>query len=182
MWEKDVNAVQRGKAFNFEQLRVRMEQNAKVINTTKNTVINENNDEIIKNVEAKDFTLESNIKTINVSKIDMIEHFSINKVCLKCNKHIIQTTSDILKCDFCKYTMRKDSCTSSVVVKIVVTDSSSPSDNNIHLVIFHNELVQLLKTEEVYDEQFVSLSLFKLENVKLTFESKRNVVKNIEQL
>jgi len=78
--------------------------------------------------------------------------------------------------------MRKDSCKSSVVVKIVVTDSSSPSDNNIHLVIFHNELVQLLKTEEVYNEQFVSLSLFKLENLKLTFESKRNVVKNIEQL
>jgi len=78
--------------------------------------------------------------------------------------------------------MRKDSCKSSLVVKIVVTDCSSPSNNNIHLVIFHNELVQLLKTEEVYDEQFVSLSLFKLENLKLTFENKRNVVKNIEQL
>lgn len=111
LWEKDVNAVQRGKAFNFEQLRVRMENNTKVLNTTKNTVINENNDENLKKVEAKDFNLESNITTINVSKIDMIEHFSINKVCLKCNKHIIQTTSDyILKCDFCKYTMRKDSC------------------------------------------------------------------------
>jgi len=183
LWEKDVNAVQRGKAFNFEQLRVRMENNAKVLNTTKNTVINENNDENLKKVEAKDFNLESNIKTINVSKIDMIEHFSINKVCLKCNKHIIQNTSDyILKCDFCKYTMRKNSCKSSVVVKIVVTDSSLPSNNNIHLVIFHNELVQLLKTEEVYDEQFVSLSLFKLENLKITFENKRNVVKNIEQL
>jgi len=70
-----------------------MENNAKVLNTTKNTVINEN-DENLKKVEAKDFNFESNIKTINVLKIDMIEHFSINKVCLKCNKHIIQTNSD----------------------------------------------------------------------------------------
>ena len=184
LWESDVDAVQRGKAFNFEQLRVRMEDNTKVLNTTRNTVINENYDDNLKKVEAKDFNLESNIKTINVSKIDMIEHFSINKVCAKCNKHIVQTTSEyVLKCDFCKYMMRQDSCKSSVVVKIVVTDSSLPSENNdIHLVLFHNELVKLLKTEEVFDGQFVSSSLFKLQNLKLTFESKRNIVKNIEEL
>ena len=184
LWENDVNAVQRGKGFNFEQLRVRMEDNTKVLNTTRNTVISENNDDNLKKVEAKDFNLESNIKTITVSKIDMIEHFSINKVCAKCNKHILQTTSEYtLKCDFCKYIMRQDSCKSSVVVKIVITDSSLPSENNdIHLVLFQNELIKLLKTEEVYDEQFVSSSLFKLENLKVTFESKRNVVKNIEQL
>lgn len=184
LWENDVKAVQRGKAFNFEQLRVRMEDNTKVLNTTRNTVISENNDDDLKKVEAKDFNLESNIKTINVSKIEMIEHFSINKVCAKCNKHIIQTTSEYtLKCDFCKYIMTQDSCKSSVVVKIVITDSSLPSENNdIHLVLFQNELIKLLKTEDVYDEQFVSSSLFKLENLKVTFESKRNVVKNIEQL
>ena len=95
----------------------------------------------------------------------------------------MQTTSeDVLKCDFCKYIMRQDSCKSSVVVKVVVTDSSLPSENNdIHLVLFHNELVKLLKTE-VFDEQFVSSSLFKLQNLKLTFESKRNIVKNIGEL
>lgn len=132
LWENDVNAVQRGKTFNFEQLRVRMEDNTKVLNTTRNTVISENNNDNLKKVEAKDFNLESNIKTI-VSKIDVIEHFSTNKVRAKCNKHIIQTTSEYtctLKCDFCKYIMRQDSCKSSVVVKIVVTDSSLPSDNN----------------------------------------------------
>ena len=183
LWENDVKAVQRGKAFNFEQLRVRMEDKTKVLNTTRNMVISENNNDNLKKVEAKDFNLESNIKTI-VSKIDVIEHFSTNKVRAKCNKHIIQTTSEYtLKCDFCKYIMRQDSCKSSVVVKIVVTDSSLPSENNdIHLVLFQNELIKLLKTEDVYDEQFVSSSLFKLENLKVTFESKRNVVKNIEQL
>ena len=50
--------------------------------------------------------------------------------------------------------MRTESCKSSVIVKIVVTDSASlPSENNeIRLVLFHNELLKLLKTEEVYDE------------------------------
>ena len=80
LWESDVDAVQRGKAFNFEQLRVRMEDNTKVLNTTRNTVINENYDDNLKKVEAKDINLESNIETINVSKIDMIEFFSI--VCI----------------------------------------------------------------------------------------------------
>ena len=98
LWESDFDAVQRGKAFNFEQLRVGMEYNTKVLNTTRDMVINENYDDNLKKVEAKNFNLESNIRTINVSKIDMIEHFSINKVCAKCNKHIVQTTSD-----FCKY-------------------------------------------------------------------------------
>ena len=96
----------------------------------------------------------------------------------------MQTTSEyVLKCDFCKHIMLQVSCKLSVVVvKIVVTDSSLLSENNdIHLALFHNELVKLLKTE-VFDEQFVSSSLFELQNLKSTFESKRNIVMNIEEL
>lgn len=66
-----------------------MEDNIKVLNIIRNIVISENNDDDFKKVEVKDFNLESNIKIINVLKIEMIEYFFINKVCVKCNKYII---------------------------------------------------------------------------------------------
>lgn len=65
-----------------------MEDNIKVLNIIRNTVISENNNDNFKKVEVKDFNLESNIKII-VLKIDVIEYFFINKVRVKCNKYII---------------------------------------------------------------------------------------------
>ena len=67
--------------------------------------------------------MQSHTKSINITKIEFIEEFSVSKACLKCKKLIIQCNSQyLLKCDFCNYMMRQESCKSSVMVKIVVMD------------------------------------------------------------
>ena len=54
LWENDVTAVHKGKAFSFEQVRVRDRDNRKIFNTTKSTVITLNNDTNLNNVESTD--------------------------------------------------------------------------------------------------------------------------------
>jgi len=51
LWEKDVTAVQKRKDFNFEQVRLKVGDEKKIFNTTKNTVITVSNDSDLNNVE-----------------------------------------------------------------------------------------------------------------------------------
>ena len=123
LWEKDVTAVQKEKAFNFQQVRVRVGDGRNYFNTTKNTVISLNNDSDLNSVESIETSVQSQTRSINITKIEFIEEFSVSKACLKCKKHIIQWNSQyLLKCDFCNYMMRQENCKSSVIVKIVVMD------------------------------------------------------------
>lgn len=79
--------------------------------------------------------------------------------------------------------MRQESCKSSVLVKIVVMDFSEGMEmNELHLTVFHNNITKLLNTEEVYDENFVCSSLLQLQNLQLTYNTKRNTVIDIQQL
>jgi len=79
--------------------------------------------------------------------------------------------------------MRQENCKSYVMVKIVVKEFSEEIESNeLHLTFFHDNIAQLLNTEEIYDENFVCSSLLQLENLRLTFNVKRNTVVNIEQL
>ena len=88
--------------------RVRVRDDKKIFNTTKNTVITLNNDTKLNNVESIETSVESQGKSINIAKIEFIEEFSVSKACLKCKKHIIQWNSQyLLKCDFCNYMMRQ---------------------------------------------------------------------------
>lgn len=184
LWEKDVTAVQKEKAFNFQQVRVRVRDEKKIFNTTKSTVITLNNETELNNVESIETSVQSQTKSINITKIEFIEEFSVSKACLKCKKHIIQWNSQyLLKCDFCNYMMRQESCKSSVLVKIVVMDFSEGMEmNELHLTVFHNNITKLLNTEEVYDENFVCSSLLQLQNLQLTYNTKRNTVIDIQQL
>ena len=184
LWEKDVSAVQKGKAFNFQQVRVKLGKDKKIFNTTKNTVITVNSDASLNNIETVETTLERNIKTINVSKIEFIEQYHVSKTCVNCNKHIMQNNSEyVLKCDFCNYVMRHECTKLSAIVKIVVQDPSLEdlSNNTVHLTVFHNTIVKLLKTEDIYDEDFVCCSLLKLNDLKVTYNTKRNIVVDIEE-
>ena len=184
LWEKDVTAVQKEKAFNFQQVRVRVRDGKNFFNTTKNTVITLNNDSDLNSVESIETSVQSQTKSINITKIEFIEEFSVFKACLKCKKHIIQWNSQyLLKCDFCNYMMRQENCKSSVMVKIVVMDFSEGMEmNELHLTLFHNTISKLLNTEEVYDENFVCSSLLQLQNLQLTYNAKRNTVTDIQQL
>ena len=170
LWEKDVTAVQREKAFNFQQVRVRVRDEKKMFNTTKNTVITLNNESELNNVESIETSVQRWTKCINITKIEVIEEFSVSKACLKCKKRIIQWNSQyLLKCDFCNYMMRQESCKSSVMVKIVVMDVSEGMEmSELYLTLFHNNITKLLNTEEIYDENFVCSSLLQLQNLQLT--------------
>ena len=78
--------------------------------------------------------------------------------------------------------MRQESCKSSVLVKIVVMDFSEGMEmNELHLTVFHNNITKLHNTE-VYDENFVCSSLLQLQNLQLTYNTKRNTVIDIQQL
>ena len=122
--------------------------------------------------------MKSSTKSINITKIELIEEFSVSKACLKCKKHIIQCNSQyLLKCDFCNYMMRQENCKSYVMVKIVVTDFSEGMEmNELHLTLFHNNIAKLLNTEDIYDEDFVCSSLLQLQILQLTYNTKRNTV------
>jgi len=182
--EKDVTAVQKGKAYNFEQVRLRVTNEEKIFNTTRNTVITVNNESPLNDIESTEICVESSTKSINIAKIEMIEEFSVSKACLKCKKHIIQYNSQyLLKCDFCNCMMRQENCKSYVIVKIVVKEFSEEIESNeLHLTVFHDNIAKLLNTEERYDENFVCSSLLQLENLQWTLNVKRNTVVNIEQL
>lgn len=184
LWEKDVTGVQKGKAYNFEQVRLRVTNDEKIFNTTRNTVITVNNDTHLNDVESSELCVESSTKLINIAKIEMIEEFSVSKACLKCKKHIIQYNSQyLLKCDFCNYMMRQENCKSYVIVKIIVKEFSEETESKeLHLTVFHDNIAKLLNTEEIYDENFVCSSLLQLENLQLTFNVKCNTVVKIEQL
>ena len=184
LWEKDVDSVERGRSYNFEQVRIRDRDQQRVFNTTKYTVISLNNDSELNNIENVEVTIESTVKTITVSKIEFIEDFSVSKACSNCNKHIIQNSCEyVLKCDFCSYVMRQESTKFTVIVKIVVDHGSDDElKNTLHLAVFHSNIVKLLNTENVYDEDFVCSSLLKLKNLKITYNTKRNFVIDIEQM
>lgn len=70
LWEKDIAPVQKGKAFNFEQVRVRYRDEQKIFNTTKNTVVTENNETSLNSIDTAGATVESIIKTITVKKLN----------------------------------------------------------------------------------------------------------------
>lgn len=128
----------------------------KKFNTTKNTVITLNNETKLNNVESIETSVQSQTKSINITKIEFIEEFSVSKAFLKCKKHIQWNSQYLLKCDFCNYMRRQESCKSSVLVKIVVMNFSEEMEmNELHLTVFHNNITKLLNTEEVYDENFV---------------------------
>ena len=156
----------------------------KCLTQPKNTVITLNNDSDLNSVESIETSVKSQTKSINITKIEFIEEFSVFKACLKCKKHIIQCNSQyLLKCDFCNYMMRQETCKSSVFVKIVVMDFSEEMEmNELHLTVFHNNITKLLNTEEVYDENFVCSSLLQLQNLQLTYNTKQNTVIDIQQL
>ena len=65
--EKDVTAVQKEKAFNFQQVRVRVRDGKKNLNTTKNTVITLNNDSDLNSVESIEISVQSQTKSINIT-------------------------------------------------------------------------------------------------------------------
>lgn len=81
LWEKDATAVQRGKAYNFEQVRVRIRDSEKVFNTTKETVITNNNEDYLSQIDNIEGGVQNITKTITVSKIDMIEKYYLSKAC-----------------------------------------------------------------------------------------------------
>jgi len=80
LWEKDVTAVQKRKYFNFEQVRLKVGDEKKIFNTTKNTVITVNNDSDLNNVEPNETCVESSTKSINITKIELIEEFLFQKL------------------------------------------------------------------------------------------------------
>lgn len=163
---------------------MRYRDEKKVFNTTKNTVITVSNESSLNKINITDANVESSIKTITVPKIELIEEFNCFKACLNCNKQIMQSNSEyLLKCDFCNYVMRQESCKMSVIVKLVVNDFSEAKEkSDVHLTLFHNNIVKLMNTEEIYDEDFVCSYLLMLQNLKITYNTKRFFVVEIKVL
>ena len=157
LWEDQARNVQKGAAHKFQQVRIRStEDGEKVFNTTKETVATLNNDAYLKQIQTIDGTFDSDEKTITVPKIEFIQQFTLAKACVKCNKHIQNSSENILKCEFCKYIMRYNECKPAAVVKIVVIlPGASTECNELHLAVFEKTLIELLQTQEVFDAQFV---------------------------
>ena len=71
----------------------------------------------------------------------------------------------------------------SVIVKLLVHDfSEAKGKSDVHLTLFHNNIVKLMNTEEIYDEDFVCSYLLMLQNLKITYNTKRFFVVEIKVL
>lgn len=176
VWEGNIAMIEVKKAYTFQQVRFRVENNEKMLNTTIETTITPNEDEELNRVEESGCSSMSIIDSITVP-IESIQEAVWIKECSNCHKRIIQNSAgSIIKCDYCNFRVRKEMCNSYLMVNVLVQNG----EEKVRLTIFQNVLEKVFGTANMGNEEAVCELLLSLNDVTLTFNKKRKIVSKIE--
>ena len=103
--------------------------------------------------------------------------------CVQCHKKIADGsyTAKILKCDDCNLTQKRDKCTDNCYAQVKV----SQDDNQFIVTFFHEEIKQvfnMLKRPQTLDEERITEALLDAPILKIRYENKSKIVKEVCQV
>ena len=149
LWENNIDDVDVGEVYCFNQIRLRRDKETVVLNSTPHTVITKKLDSDLTNLVSENITPsdESMELSLKVNYIYSIQELSRFKQCLHCQKKIQQVTaSAIVKCDHCGHVLRNSVCKENLMVKFLVKKSDESDADFDHFVVFHEVLAQMIGT------------------------------------
>ncbi|KXJ13742.1 hypothetical protein AC249_AIPGENE5311 [Exaiptasia diaphana] len=118
LWEDAVDQIQRVKSYHIQNLKVKVYNDVKYINTTKETKVN-----LVDDLQISDLTapeIQGNIVEGTIISVDIRQ----NKCCLLCNADMPDTTgeSQIASCSNCKNSFLKSITKTKLVCKLIIKD------------------------------------------------------------
>lgn len=205
LWEGDIEKVNVGEVYAFGNVRIRddgMMEGKKLLNTTKDTSIEKQNEHPLKNLATtaekltETTTMSFGNETLTVRFIHSVEELTRYKVCCDCKRKIQQDTGRaIVKCDSCGHVMRSISCSSNLLCKFSVkkvleknsesaataTDTQPHECENVKFVIFKDMLEALIGKVELLEDEEICEKLLLLENFAITYTGD-NIVCDVKVL
>ena len=183
LWENNIDDVDVGEVYCFNQIRLRRDKETVVLNSTTDTVITKKLDSDLTNLVSENITPsdESMELSLKVDYIYSIQELSRFKQCLHCQKKIQQVTaSAIVKCDHCGHVLRNSVCKENLMVKFLVKKSYESDADFDHFVVFHKVLAQIIGTNvNAMDDEMIFEKLLQLDNFTI-FYNRQNIVKRVE--
>ena len=183
LWENNIDDVDVGEVYCFNQIRLRRDKETVVLNSTRDTVITKKLDSDLTNLVSESITPrdESMELSLKVDYIYSIQELSRFKQCLHCQKKIQQVTaSAIVKCDHCGHVLRNSVCKENLIVKFLVKKSYESDADFDHFVVFHKVLAQIIGTNvNAMDDEMIFEKLLQLDNFTI-FYNRQNIVKRVE--
>ena len=183
LWENNIDDVDVGEVYCFNQIRLRRDKETVVLNSTRDTVITKKLDSDLTNLVSESITPrdESIELSLKVDYIYSIQELSRFKQCLHCQKKIQQVTaSAIVKCDHCGHVLRNSVCKENLMVKFLVKKSYESDADFDHFVVFHKVLAQIIGTNvNAMDDEMIFEKLLQLDNFTI-FYNRQNIVKRVE--
>ena len=183
LWENNIDDVDVGEVYCFNQIRLRRDKETVVLNSTRDTVITKKLDSDLTNLVSESITPrdESMELSLKVDYIYSIQELSRFKQCLHCQKKIQQVTaSAIVKCDHCGHVLRNSVCKENLMVKFLVKKSYESDADFDHFVVFHKVLAQIIGTNvNAMDDEMIFEKLLQLDNFTI-FYNRQNIVKRVE--
>ena len=185
LWEANIDQLSVGHVYTLKDVRIKendQEENGRILNTTPDTVIIQNDDELLfRDVPLLENTKQSGYAQLQVDSIHSIEEFSHFKQCSNCLKKIKQDSSNVvIKCDHCGHTVRSSSCEVVTVVKFLVTNKTEGSSQKfVRFVPFNDILEKMIGPIKTMEDDMIVEKLLSLENFVIS-HSKENIVKDVK--
>ena len=183
LWENNIDDVDVGEVYCFNQIRLRRDKETVVLNSTTDTVITKKLDSdltnlVLESITPRDESMELSLKVDYIYSIQELSRF---KQCLHCQKKIQQVTaSAIVKCDHCGHVLRNSVCKENLMVKFLVKKSYESDADFDHFVVFHKVLAQIIGTNvNAMDDEMIFEKLLQLDNFTI-FYNRQNIVKHVE--
>ena len=179
IWEPLFTQLKSNKAYYFQNLTLRYYQGSKFLSTNRNTTYSEETTTLKKLVGPEILTNPE--REIIASQLKYVASLSIFSACQLCKKRIGDESGESVRCQNCKVRQRIINCRREGSVKLCIQHNES----ELWLTAFTNEIENLLKNttasmSSTIDE--IEDALMSLKDVKLKYNSQRNIVKEVLNL
>ena len=179
IWELLFTQLKSNKACYFQNLTQRYYQGSKFLSINRNTTYSEEATTLQKLVGPEILTNPE--REIIASQLKYVASLSIFSACQLCKKRIGDESSESVRCQHCKVRQRIINCRQEGSVKVCIQHNKS----ELWLTAFTNEIENLLKNttasmSSTIDE--IEDALMSLKDVKLKYNSQRNIVKEVINL
>ena len=159
IWEPLFTQLKSNKAYYFQNLTLRYYQGSKFLSSNRNTTYSEE----------------------TTTKLKYVVSLSVFSACQLCKKRIGDESGESVRCQNCKVRQRIINCRREGSVKLCIQHNES----ELWLTAFTNEIENLLKNttasmSSTIDE--IEDALMSLKDVKLKYNSQRNIVKEVLNL
>ena len=179
IWEPLFTQLKSNNAYYSQNLTLRYYQGSKFLSTSRNTTYSEEATTLKKLVGPEILTNPE--REIIASQLKYVASLSIFSACQLCKKRIGDESGESVRCQNCKVRQRIINCRREGSVKLCIQHNES----ELWLTAFTNEIENLLKNttasiSSTIDE--IEDALMSLKDVKLKYNSQRNIVKGVLNL